>query len=287
MGRSLKFRLLALDIDGTLLDSASRLSARTRDAVRAAHAAGVKIVLVTGRRAPAARRVAAQLLPDLPLVLHNGALLLAGDGTVLDCAPLGQELAQMVVAQGRHHTRDMVVHAGLVGQGRLLAEPTCRGNAVLSRYLERSHSDVEWCEDLTAVLDSEVLAIMFGDALAPIVALVEELGKHLGSGVRVEKTLYPSLGIALVDVIHAGVTKAAALRSLQARWGISATETIAIGDNWNDREMLLEAGLGLVMGNADLALHAMGLPVLPPNDSDGVAFGIERYILGRYADRHE
>ena len=86
--------------------------------------------------------------------------------------------------------------------------------------------------------------------------------------------------MGLLDILERTVGKAEALAFLQARWGIAAQDTIAIGDNWNDREMLQAAGIGLVMGNADAELRAMGLPVLPTSDDDGVAIAIEEYILG-------
>jgi len=78
-------------------------------------------------------------------------------------------------------------------------------------------------------------------------------------------------------VLRAGVGKAEALAFLQRRWDVAAEETLAVGDNWNDHEMLAEAGLGLVMGNADPELCALGLPLLPSNDDDGVAIAIERH----------
>ncbi len=64
-------------------------------------------------------------------------------------------------------------------------------------------------------------------------------------------------------------------------WGITAAETLAIGDNWNDHAMLRRVGLGLVMGNADPEMRTLGLPVLPTNDEDGVAVAIEAHVLGR------
>jgi hydroxymethylpyrimidine pyrophosphatase-like HAD family hydrolase len=83
----------------------------------------------------------------------------------------------------------------------------------------------------------------------------------------------------LLDVLDPAVGKAEALAFLQARFEIGAAETLAIGDNWNDQEMLSGAGLGLVMGNADPEMLALGLPVLPTNDEDGVALAIERHVL--------
>jgi hydroxymethylpyrimidine pyrophosphatase-like HAD family hydrolase len=82
-------------------------------------------------------------------------------------------------------------------------------------------------------------------------------------------------------VLAPEVNKAEALAFLQRRWGVTAAQTLAIGDNWNDHEMLEQAGLGMVMGNADPRMRALGLPVLPTNDEDGVALAIERYVLQR------
>jgi hydroxymethylpyrimidine pyrophosphatase-like HAD family hydrolase len=96
---------------------------------------------------------------------------------------------------------------------------------------------------------------------------------------RIERTIYPRNGLALLDIVNPGVGKAEALGWLRERWGISAAETMAVGDNWNDHAMLQEAGLGLVMGNADPGTLALGLPILPTNDEDGVAVAVERHLL--------
>ena len=83
-----------------------------------------------------------------------------------------------------------------------------------------------------------------------------------------------------MDVLDPSVGKAEALAFLQERWGIAAGETLAIGDNWNDRTMLEQAGRGLLMGNAPAELLKLGLPLLPTNDEDGVAHAIESHVLG-------
>ena len=90
------YKLLALDIDGTLLTSGKLVSARTRSSLDAARAAGVRLVLVTGRRYPAAQRVVEMLGGDIPLVLHNGALVVEG-GCVRRCRPLPLQDARKVI----------------------------------------------------------------------------------------------------------------------------------------------------------------------------------------------
>jgi hypothetical protein len=273
------FKLLALDIDGTLLTSGKLVSARTRSSLDAARAAGVRLVLVTGRRYPAAQRVVEMLGGDIPLVLHNGALVVEG-GSVCRCRPLPLQAARRAIALGRACGADPVVHDGRQAEGRLLVEGVHPSNTLLVYYLDKSHPDVTLVGDLVATLVEDPIQVMFGGGLAAMDAFLPRLAQELGDAARIERTVYPREGVGILDVMNAQVNKAEALHYLQERWGFRASETLAIGDNWNDHEMLEQAGLGLVMGNADPAMHQLGLPVLPTNDQDGVAFAIERYVLG-------
>ena len=239
----------------------------------------MKVVLVTGRRYPAARRIADELGPDrLDLVLHNGALIVEG-GEVLRCLPLPRALAMRAVAIGRECSADPVLHCGHRGEGRLIVEGVAPSNTLLVYYLDRSHPDVSSVARLEDAVAEDPIQVMFGGAIAAMSALRARLEDELAGAVRVDRTVYPASGVQIVDVLRAGVGKAEALAFLQRRWSVAAEETLAIGDNWNDHEMLAAAGLGLVMGNADPEMFTLGLGVLPANDDDGVAVAIERHIL--------
>jgi hypothetical protein len=296
------YRLLALDIDGTLLRSDKTISPRTHRALDAARAAGVHLVLVTGRRYPAARRVAQLLSGPTDLVLHNGALIVEPrreprrEAEARDADALGQtadgarilhrrllprELAQRAVRAGRAVGADPVVHAGSCGEGRLLVEGVRRSNTLLAYYLDKSHPDVVQVDDLSAALElgEDPLQVMFGGAMPDMDRLYPGLMEGLAGEASVERTVYPDAGVGLLDVLAAGVGKREAVMLLQRRFQVAPEETIAIGDNWNDRDMLLAAGLGLVMGNAEPGLQALGLPVLPTNDEDGVAVALDTHVL--------
>jgi Cof subfamily protein (haloacid dehalogenase superfamily) len=272
------YQLLALDIDGTLLRGDKTISARTRSAIEAARARGVHVVLITGRRYPSARRVADDLGGAVPLVLHNGALIVE-DGDVLRCRPLARACALEAIRIGRRQGADPVVHCGHRGEGRLLVAAGPTSSTLLAYYLDRNNPDVVTLPDLEAGLGEDPLQVMFGGGMEDMAALLPELRAGLGARVKIERTVYPASGVGLLDVLDPSVGKAEALAFLQARWGLSAAETLAIGDNWNDHEMLERAGLGLVMGNADPLMHALGLPVLPTNEEDGVAVALEKYVL--------
>ena len=274
------FRLLALDIDGTLLRSDKTISPRTLSALDAARAGGAHLVLVTGRRYPAARHVAEMIGGRLDLVLHNGALIFE-NGEVLRRRLLPRETARKAVRAGRERRADPVVHCGAGGEGRLLVEGIEPSNTLLVYYLDKSHPDVVTVPDLEAALEEDPLQVMFGGGIPEMTALIPHLRDVLGASAKIERTLYPHVGVGILDVLEPTVGKAEAVGFLQERWGVAAAETLAIGDNWNDHEMLAGAGLGFVMGNADPELCALGLPVLPTNDEDGVAVAIERHVLGR------
>lgn len=274
-----RIRLVALDIDGTLLRDDKTVSPRTQLAIDRARAGGVRLVLVTGRHHPSARRVAADLGGVVPLVLHNGALVVE-DGSVLRCRPLPRAAALRAIAAGRAAGAEPVLHCGSGGEGWLVVDAAARPSGLVGYYLERSRAEVRVVPDLAAALEAEEpIQIMFGGERTEMEALRPSLGTALGSDARIERTVYPATGVMLLDVLHPAVGKAEALGFLQERWGIAASETLAIGDNWNDREMVERAGLGFVMGNADPELLALGLPVLPTNEEDGVARAIEVHVL--------
>jgi Cof subfamily protein (haloacid dehalogenase superfamily) len=274
------FRLLALDIDGTLLRSDKTISSRTLAALDAARAGGAHLVLVTGRRYPAARRVAEMIGGRLDLVLHNGALIFE-NGEILRRRLLPREVARTAVRLGRALGADPVIHCGAGGEGRLLVEGIEPSNTLLVYYLDKSHPDVVTVPDLETALEEDPLQVMFGGGIPDMTALLPHLAVGLGGSAKIERTLYPHVGVGILDVLEPSVGKGEAVRFLQGRWGVGAAETLAVGDNWNDHEMLAEAGLGLVMGNADPELCALGLPLLPSNDDDGVAIALERHVLRR------
>ena len=243
------------------------------------------IVLVTGRRQPAARRIADQLGPDLDLVLHNGALIVEG-GEVLRCLPLPRDLALRAVSVGRDCSADPVLHCGHRGEGKLIVEGVAPSNTLLVYYLDRSHPDVLSVPRLDDALAEDPIQVMFGGAIDDMSALRARLEEALGGRVRIDRTVYPASGVQIIDVLRAGVGKAEALAFLQRRWAVEAEETLAIGDNWNDQEMLAAAGLGLVMGNADPEMLRLGLGVLPTQRRGRRGGGDRAEILDdRWRDR--
>lgn len=278
-------RLLALDIDGTLLTSHREVSPRTSRALDAARARGVRLLLVTGRRLPSARRIARRLGGHVPLVVHNGALVVEGD-EILRSRPLPKAAARDAVEVGLAMDAEPVLHCGARGEGRLVVREAGRPSLLVRHYLERAAEDVRTAQDLVAALEQEEpIQVMFGGTRAEMDPVREALEARLHGRARLERSIYPATDRAILEVLERTVGKAQAVAFLQERWGISAAETLAVGDNWNDEEMIAQAGKGLIMGNADPDLHRMGWPVLPTNDADGLAEAIETYVLGEKKKR--
>ncbi len=273
-------RVLALDIDGTLLNSRREISPRNRASIAAALEAGVRLALVTGRRYPAAKKIA-DLLPGRPtLVLHNGGLVIE-ESVAIRVRPLARSSAIAVLTFAKSVGADPVVHFGHAGEGLLYVENASPSHTLLAYYLNRSHPDVRVVPNLEAAVagkDDDPLQVMFGGSMNEMSALAGAIEAR-GFEITAHRTVYPKDDLSLIDVVSPTVDKSEALRFLCARWGVELAEVLAIGDNWNDRLMLLAAGKGCVMGNADPELRALGLEVIPGNDEDGVAYAVERFVL--------
>lgn len=282
------FRLLALDIDGTLLNSRKEISSRTHAAIAAAVAGGVRIALITGRRYPAARRIAELLPGDPALVLHNGGLVIE-NAVAVRVRPLARASAIAVLTFTRGLRADPVVHFGLRGEGLLYVENASPSHTLLAYYLHRSHPDVRVVDNIEEVVASErddPIQVMFGGSMNEMESLADAIETR-GFDVSALRTVYPKDDLSLIDVVAPTVDKSEALSFLCSRWSLDIGQVLAIGDNWNDRLMLLAAGKGCVMGNADPGMRSLGLEVVPGNDEDGVAYAVERFILGSEVDAPE
>jgi 5-amino-6-(5-phospho-D-ribitylamino)uracil phosphatase len=282
-------RLIALDLDGTLLDSRGELSDRNRSALGAARARGVGVALVTGRRFRDARPLALELGLDVPVIAHNGALTKHAHSLETVAAVLMPvEAARAVVRTGRAHGADALVSDDHVGAGLLVYDHISPGNTALARYIEWSRrvvgedaaAAIRRVESLEAYLDHDPLHVAFSGGCAAMERLAEVMREELGGSVRLLLTLYPRTDFALLDVLHPEASKGAGLAAVAAEAALAREEVMAVGDNFNDLEMLEWAGIGVLMGNADPALAGRGrFHATTTNDEDGVAAAIERFVL--------
>ncbi len=282
-------RLIALDLDGTLLDSRGSLSERNRAAVASARARGVGVALVTGRRFRDARPLALALGLDVPVIAHNGALTKHAHSLETVAAILMPvEAARAVVRVGRAHGADALVSDDHVGAGLLVYDHISPGNTALEKYIawsrrvvgEEAAAAIRRVRSLEEYLDHDPLHVAFSGGCAAMERLAEVMRDELGASVRLLLTLYPKTDFALLDVLHPDASKGAGLSAVADEQGLRRDEVMAVGDNHNDLEMLEWAGTGVLMGNADPALgEGRRFHATATNDEDGVAAAIERFVL--------
>lgn len=288
-------RLIALDLDGTLLDSRGRVGERNRAAIDEARARGVGVALVTGRRFRDARPLALELGLDVPVIAHNGALTKHAHSLETVAAVLMPvEAARAVVRIGRKHGADALLSDDHVGAGLLVYDHISPGNTALAKYIEWSRrvvgeeaaAAIRRVDSLDEYLDHDPLHVAFSGGCAAMERLAEVMKGELNGGVRLLLTLYPKMDFALLDVLHPEASKGAGLAAVAAEAALTREEVMAVGDNFNDLEMLEWAGTGVLMGNADPTLHATGrFHSTAANDDGGVADAIEKFVLEEVVSR--
>jgi Cof subfamily protein (haloacid dehalogenase superfamily) len=282
-------RLLALDLDGTLLNSRGELSERNFNAIRQARNVGVSVAIVTGRRFRDARPLALKLGLDVPVISHNGAL--TKHATTLETVKallMPLDAAREVIEAGLSYGADALVSDDPDGPGLLVYDHISDENVALVKYIEWSRrivgddpsETVRRVPSLREYLDHEPIHIAFSGRCEPMARLAEGLRRHCGPKIRVLCTIYPKQNFTLVDVLHPCASKGTGVEAAAAELSIAAEEVMAIGDNHNDLEMLRYAGTGVVMANAESQLlNAEEFFQTASNDEDGVALAIERFIL--------
>jgi Cof subfamily protein (haloacid dehalogenase superfamily) len=282
-------RLLALDLDGTLLNSHGQLSERNRLAIAAARELGVRVAVVTGRRFRDARPPALELGLDVPVISHNGALTKhARTLETVSATLLPLPAAREVLRVGRAAGSDAMVSDDPHGKGLLVYDHISEDNHALGKYIawsRRIHGDeaedaVRRVPSLDEYLDHAPVHISFSGTCAPMSVLRERLKDELGDSIRVLSTEYPKQDFTLLDVLHPGASKGVGVAAAAREYDLKQAEVMAVGDNYNDLEMLAYAGTGVLMGNAAPSLRdQFDFHVTATNDEDGVALAIEEFIL--------
>src|SRR5688572_8891910 len=283
-------KLLALDLDGTLLDSRGQIPDENREAIRAAEEAGVLVTIATGRRFRDARPVGLELELNAPLVTHNGALLKYAESLeTVAVSLLDLDATREIVRAGKEFGGNALVSADPHTKGTLLYDRIPDDNVPLKRYLdwsERLHGDeaqeaVMHVADLhDALPDHQVIHISFSGSCEPMERMLKFLNDELTDSVTILPTIYPHLDFTLIDILPPGASKGTGLEKMAILNNLSAENVMAIGDNFNDLGMLEFAGTPVVMGNADARL--LNRPEFYKTDSNnegGVAAAINRFIL--------
>lgn len=275
----MKYKLVLLDMDGTLLNSKNEISKRNLEAIRAAEEQGIRVTIATGRVFTSAKIYAKQVGINTPMIACNGALI-------------------------KDHLTNEVLYQNLLSKEALINTlEICQRSGVyfhfydderffvekkfldyFKQYVMTRNAENEGLIPYTIMEDAK--AYVEANEVKALKVLMVDLGNsHLDAlreelmvvpGITVEKSWYNNL-----EVMNHGVSKGNGLSILGEYLGFKQEEMIAFGDNFNDLSMAAAAGAFVAMGNAEEIVKEKATYVTASNDEDGVALGIEKYVLGR------
>ncbi len=263
-------RLLACDIDDTLVRFPNPPSPRVQRAIRAARDAGVTVVLISGRAFPRARPLAELLELDTPIVCnHGGSIRDATSGQTLLRRTMPRELVTEIVSWLQRWT----VHMFLFDNDHIYRDGTA-DEIVPDFHIYTEDARSTFARDLRPLVPEHTEIVLCTSPDSEYLGRIFAAARKRFKGVRVLFT-HP-FG---VDILPQEATKSRALTWLTQYLNIPREEVVAVGNGENDIDMLSWAGLGVAMGDGTPGAKAAADVVAPPFDRDGLAWAIERYIL--------
>jgi len=285
-------RMVAIDMDGTLLPTFTQaISRRNAQALKAAQEAGITVVIATGRRQAYTAPLLAGLglRADMPLITSNGAVTRTLGGDAIDRVHMEARVARELCGLLRQFGA-MVFTFDRPGRGELVLEDMDQAHGRIALWVEANRNAIEVVkplEDALADGENPIQGMVAGGMSKMRLAEKALKASEWSGGCECVRTEYPRRDLAILDLLPPGVSKGWALERLADRLGINRKETMAIGDNWNDVDMLEWAGQSVLMGNAAQDLRTMakmrGWKQAPPNDEDGVAVVLEAAVARRAA----
>lgn len=264
-----KFRLLATDLDDTLLNDRIEISTANRAALQKAMDLGVLVTIATGRMFRSALPVAGELGIRTPIITYQGALI--KDPLTKETLwerPVPLQLARRVLEEGRRADLHINVY---VEDSLFVDRITPEGTG----YAKLAGVDLNPVGNLSEFLREDPIKILFIAEPGLLDKLNRELQDKFGPALYITKSKPNYL-----EFMHPEATKKHGLQALAQRYGIQREEIIAFGDSYNDIDMLEYAGLGVAMGNAPEEIKEKADYVTTDNNEDGVAAAVRKFVLG-------
>jgi Cof subfamily protein (haloacid dehalogenase superfamily) len=275
----MRYQLLALDLDGTALDPAGDLTDDVRDAVAAARASGLRVVLCTGRRFRTALPVAQGLSLSGAIVVNNGVLVKdLASGRTLSHRYLSDGVSAEVLALVREVGSPLVYVDAYEKRIDILIEELAEAHPFQREYLEDNTEFTRVVDDLDNTgRDDVIMMSTMGDEVT-LRALRSRAERDLGGRVRMHSLINKNYRGQILEFLAPGTGKWPALRRIAADEGIDPRQIAAVGDDDNDVEMIRGVGLGIAMGNAVDSAKAAADHVTRSNAEGGVVEAIERVL---------
>ncbi|QGJ69545.1 Pyridoxal phosphate phosphatase YbhA [Planctomycetales bacterium 10988] len=267
------YRLLALDVDGTLLNSKDQLTDRTIEVLAEVQSAGIQVVLATGRRYRTVLPFVEKLKLNVPIITCSGALIKhpGEDHRTYHAATFTEEQLRAWLEVADVLTHEAILHGDTFDQGfdfyyrgdRAMTDP-------VSEYLHRNHTQGSIWEDWTTTLPSNIFGGFLMGSETQMLKAEQHLHEALPEQLQLHVLRSPMYKGWMCEVARFGITKWSGIRSLADKWGIKDEEICAVGDDVNDLPMIAAAGLGVAMGNAVDCVKEIADRIAPPHDEDGL-----------------
>ncbi|TAF57013.1 MAG: HAD family phosphatase [Oscillatoriales cyanobacterium] len=270
-------KLLVLDIDGTISGRSNGVSEPVKQAVQAVQAQGIRVAIATGRMYRSAKRFHREIGSDLPLICYQGAWIADPQTDVrLRHTPLSQSIAlELIELLAEPEWSSLSVHCYI--DDRLIVNDF---SADTQAYVARSQIQPEVIPDLAAFIAQNVPTKLL--ALSADTDRITRLLHHVRDRYHPDDLYLTTSTPHFFEATHPQANKGTAVQYLAEEYlGLCADQVMAIGDNYNDLEMLIYAGIGVAMGDAPSGVSDRADWVAPSVEADGVAAAIERFILNR------
>lgn len=273
----MKYRLICLDIDGTLINSKYEIGERTKRALQLAQAQGYIVTLVTGRRFLSTVKYSRELELDLPIICNNGGLIAASNtGKPFHICTIPGEHAQRIFSVWTEYEVPVFAYRHTLTPPDIYSQNPGDHSRIKS-YLDREGENIRVVPDIRTAFTWEPLKIITYGHRHTEKCYYET--RELYRNAPLHSFLTDYEGVAYLEIYPQQATKANGLRWLCNYYGINREQIIAFGDNLNDLDMLEWAGLGVAMGNALPEVKAMADKVTADRDEDGIAQTLED-VLG-------
>jgi len=262
------YKLMTVDIDGTLLNSNGKLTEETKKAIKLGVDSGLIFTISTGRPIQGVEYLINLLNLDLPFITYNGAMVVMGKSRkILYEHKLSFEDVKLIVELGRKRKTTIIIWA----DNKLFVQEI---NDWTEKYKKISRVEPILINDIDGLLKNGVTKILWYDTIEKIGDYQDEMGKFLNGRVN-----YHTSRPDFLEFVDINASKAIAMKKLGENYGISQTEMIAVGDGFNDLSMIEYAGLGVAMANSVQVIREKADFITLSNDEDGVAHVIYKFVL--------
>ncbi|HHV82351.1 MAG TPA: HAD family phosphatase [Tepidanaerobacter syntrophicus] len=292
-GNYKKFKLAALDIDGTLINSHHIITSRTKNAIKKAKDAGIKVTISTGRHYRSALSRAKEINIDAPLICSDGALIKDFSTNSAIYHSLSKEIAADIMKTASQYddfkiqifTEERKINIGSSYRSkyfkRFLREPLKHSPIgyfnLMRDFAFIPVTNVKNVDEAIKAMEEEPLkVVVYGNERQEDLKLfIEEITKKYKDEISITSAIDNC-----IDILRGGVSKAKGLAVVSEKLGLNREEIIAVGDNINDIKMIEYAGLGVAMGNAPERVKSKADYVTADNDSEGLAIFFEKLLAG-------